>query len=460
MPKRTTKPLTEKIAAAIKAPKTGYTERFDGRIPGLALRVYSTGTRSWTLHYRTGAGDKRSIHLGDYGDEPNLSVDAARKKAEQVRANVHEGRDPLAERGVERERARDTVAALFDRYQKASEGTMRSWPEVRRIFKTDVLPYWRDRPVSSLTRRDVVDLVGKKAKAAPTMANRIHSRVSAFLTFGVKAGWIEQNVARDIDPPGGEEESRERYLSDDELRIVWTALQESEKTDENGKKLLRLNPTMNDLFMVLLLAGQRLKETAIARWANVNLEAETWTIPANEAKTGVANTIPLTPNLLAIFRRRKENEPDELYVFSHSPRTNVFWRSKRAAARLAEGTGIDFHAHDLRRTLQTGMARAGVMQEMIDRVTNHVPAGTTAISRVYNRYDYLPEKRVALVAWHSLLERIVRNELPAIDPREEAREEGRRQGIAEAEQRAREALAELHRLVAEAAAEAAAARTK
>jgi site-specific recombinase XerD len=99
--------------------------------------------------------------------------------------------------------------------------------------------------VNDLKRRDVRELVERKARHTPVMANRILSRISAMLTFAMEHDWIESNPAWRIRQPG-KERSRDRVLSRDELRELWPALYETEAKKEDGTPKPRLSQTLND----------------------------------------------------------------------------------------------------------------------------------------------------------------------------------------------------------------------
>lgn len=132
------------------------------------------------------------------------------------------------------------MQALYDLYRGQHEKTLRSWSEVRRIME-------------------------RKARTAPIQANRILQRISAMLTFAVDQDWIESNPAWRIKKPG-RERSRDRVLTRDELREVWTALHETEAQNPDGTPKPRLSQTLNDMLIVMLLTAQRRGEVCTMRW--------------------------------------------------------------------------------------------------------------------------------------------------------------------------------------------------
>jgi integrase len=181
----------------------------------------------------------------------------------------------------------------------------------------EVLPVWRHLRVQDLKRRDVRELVERKAQSAPIMANRILSRISAMLTFALEHDWIESNPASRIRKPS-EERSRDRVLSRDEVRELWGALHETEAKNADGTPRPRLSQTLNDMLIVMLLTAQRRGEVCTTRWEDVDLLTNWWTIPLESSKNADPHRVPLTPMVKDILERRAKDGDDRLCVFEPS----------------------------------------------------------------------------------------------------------------------------------------------
>jgi integrase len=378
-------------------------EVFDMLVPGLAIRVTPSGHKSFTLYYRH-HGRMRRVGLGRY---PDVLLADARTAATEQRGRIFKGADPAEEKKAERATHGDTVDALFDLYKSHREKT-KSWTETRRIMEREVLPVWRHLRVVDVKRRTVRELVERKARHAPVMANRILSRISAMLTFAMEQDWIESNPAWRIRQPG-EERSRDRVLSRDELRELWLALHETEAKKEDGTPRPRLSQPLNDAFVVILLTAQRCGEVCKMQWRDVNLDTGWWLIPGDVSKNNDPHRVPLTSMVLDILgRRARAKSPDDQYVFSNHRHTCVAARAKKAAAILCNG-GVSFHfrAHDLRRTAASYMGEAGVDRFHIAHVLNHRSVTHSTVTAIYDRYRYDKEKRAALEKWAEVLAGIV-----------------------------------------------------
>jgi integrase len=143
------------------------------------------------------------------------------------------------------------------------------------------------------------------------------------------------------------------------------------------------------------------------RWADLDLDDATWTVPAEVSKNGRANVVPLSPAAMAIITDLPKHDGYVLRLDGED-----HWQSYGFAKRQIDGA-IDtqgeplpaWRFHDLRRTVATHLGRLGVAEAVIGRVLNHAAVGVTA--RVYNLFAYLPEKRSALDRWAAELDREV-----------------------------------------------------
>jgi integrase len=355
--------------------------------------------------------------LGEY---PAVTLAAARKRARKAQSSVDDGRDPAGERQAAKAARTDTVETLAEDYlKKHALKFKRSAAEDKRILDVEVLPKWHDRSVRDLTRRDVRALVERVAERAPIMANRVLAVVRKMLNFAVDHDWLDANPAARVAKPAPER-SRDRVLTAEELRRFWRVLSNLPTTADRpapGRKrrkgeaddpLCPVSAPLAALLKVRLLTAQRGGEVARMRWADVDLDAGWWTIPGEYTKNGEPHRVPLAADVIELIRAQKplkQDDPKE-FVFAGLGGAAVLHRAKKAPSALARVLKIDFRGHDLRRTAATGMAAAGIPREHIGHVLNHVEGGARA-TRVYDRYAYDREKRVALETWGRSLKTIL-----------------------------------------------------
>jgi integrase len=409
------KVLTDRFVDTVK-PTSRRVEYFDAHTPGLAIRVSTRGRKTWILLYRTQPDEEtqhaprlRRLTLGRY---PDLDVKGARKQAQIERGKVAKGKDPAAAKQAVRRTARmgDTIGDLAKDYiEKYAKAHKRSWRDDQRYLDAEVLPAWKRIKVKQLQRRDVRALIDSIAdRGSPISANRCLALVRKMLNWGVSQDWLDANPAALMAKPG-KETSRERVLTDDEIRLVWAAC-ETER------------PIMCALMRLRLMTAQRGGELSGLKWTDI--EGDWLTIPGTLTKNKLAHRVPLTKaaqDILKSVPRLEDNEHAFPGAVTNRPLGDVKKAGQRIAkvvlAKLQERDSsidsFDFRGHDLRRTASTKMAEAGVPQSDISKVLNHVEGGPRA-TMVYNRYAYDREKRLALETWGRVLTRI-------LEPKQERR---------------------------------------
>jgi integrase len=418
MPRPTHEPLTDQQVRSLKPGSIPIDVR-DGEQRGLILTVLPSGRKQFTVRYRLRGKQKRLI-LGDY---PGLSLAKARKRARHELTAIDGGADPAGALQTAKRAPTDTVEALAADYLKRHAAAKRTASEDTRILNVDVLPYWRERSVRELTRRDVRALLERVSdRGAPIMANRVLAVVRKMLNFAVEHDWIDANPAGLIKRPG-EEASRERVLTDDEIRRVWRLLEHFPTTPEEKQApgRARAKGTTDDplcpisnahaaILQLRLLTAQRGGEVSRMRWQDVDLKAGWWTIPAAHTKNKRAHRVPLTARALELIKAQvKDSDGETATEAVFSAAGSARDRAKKSPSVIARTLNLkDFRGHDLRRTAATKMGAAGIPRTHIAYVLNHAD-GTPRATQVYDRYEHDNEKRVALETWDRVLTGILEN---------------------------------------------------
>ncbi len=378
------KRLTDRFVQSVAPPAAGRAVYIDTEAPGLELRVSAHGGKSWSIRYRPKSGERKRTTYGAY---PAISLAEARARAKEIAAAAARGIDlPDAEEREREEQRKDakrpqTFGDLLDQYVDGHcKPNQRKWKLVERMFDAHVKPAVGKRPLTELRRADLVELLDdlQNEKGLRAQVNRVRSQVVAALNWGVEREYLDANPAAAV-KKRKIEASRERVLSDDELRVIWRAAN-------------TLSEPSRSLVKAWILTGQRRDEVRCMVWSEVDLGRALWTLPAARNKGKREHEIPLSPAVVALLGKPRPGKP----VFStdgHRP----YAGQKRLKAILDRETGVaGWTFHDLRRTASTGMAALHISQDTIDRVLNHAKA---TLAGTYNRYEYLEEKRRALEAW-------------------------------------------------------------
>jgi integrase len=366
--------LTSKAVENIK-PTATRQEIPDALLPGLYLIVQPSGARSWAVRYRHN-GQSRKHTLGSY---PVINLAMARRLGTKALRAVAEDRDPAVERQEQRENSVASVVAQFLAKYGQRRYRPRTFAEAQRLLKQNVVAHWGNQPIANITRKQLRDMLDRLvANDTPMLANRVHSIARKLFGWAVEQEIIAVSPFAGLKAPA-EEKSRDRILSDQELRSVWQAV------GQMG--------AYGTLVRLLILAGQRRGEIAGLTWSEIDLDKRLISLPRERVKNNRAHEIPLSPQAIALI----ESLPrlGEPHIFSIP--IGVFGRLK---AQLDQLCGVeDWTLHDLRRTCASGLARLGVGLPVIEKVLNHTSGSFAGVVGVYQRHDFAGEKRKALEIW-------------------------------------------------------------
>lgn len=408
--------FTEKTLQSLKPKAARYTVTETGVSPdlrGLQLRIEPTGSRVFRLRFKV-AGATRLITLGSY---PGITIAEAHKRVQAYRAQVREGIDPVSEKEATRHanRTAPTVQHLYEDFRDHYLRRKRKRPaEAEAILENHILPAWGRRKARSITRREIIENVREIAETGgPRIAEVVKGLVGQMFGYAVDTGLLDVSPAVRIPVIGSRGAQRERILTDDEIKTFWT-----------------VTGTMNAMAQIraalrlLLVTGQRRQEVALARWEHVDRKAKIWLIPAEHAKNGKAHVVPLSGMALDVLdelraagtRRTDEGEQRSAYLVPSRLLDDQAidpLALTRAVRNNQDVFGFTFTPHDLRRTAASGMAALGVQRLVVGKVLNHTDESVTAI---YDRHDYLPEKRAALDLWARHLKAIIEGKASKVTP--------------------------------------------
>ena len=397
------KVLTTRPVEAAKPNPAKRVEIPDAALPGLYLVVQPSGAKSWALRYRAG-GKPRKLTVGRY---PLLGLKDAREEAGKALHVIERGQDPAAEKRTAKADAqqaaaseRDKLKTIIEQFMRRHASRNRRADEVQRLFDREVIPRWGERRAHDITRRDVVELLDRIVdRGSPITANRLLAHLKTLFGWAKARDVIAAAPTDGLRPPAAEK-SRDRILTDVEIRWFWQAA-------------AMIGQPFGPLYQMLLLTGQRLRE--VAEMTEQELSGDVWTIGGARAKNGDAHQVPLSDPAKAVLGGVKRIKGAAGYVFTTSGSTPVsgFAKAKmrldKAMAEVAAREAVEqfapspFVIHDLRRTAASGIARLGFPVHVVEKVLNHRGGTFGGIVSVYNRHDYANEKRAALEAWALLV---------------------------------------------------------
>ena len=397
---------------ALKPRAREYDRAIEGK-RGLYVRVLPSGHKRFMLRFGA-AGTKMML------DTPASDLAGVDQEYAALRAKYLAGVDPREERRAQHEAAakakaadvaRLSMAALCERYLADHASKKRTGAEDARRCYSNILPVLGTLKAEEVTRARVRELLTAIAQRAPIESNRTLALIRKVFAFALERDVVAMNPCIGIKPLGVEA-TRERALQTaEELRTFWTL------TDPAGGKL---PAHACAALRFLLLTGARSNEVCSMPWSEISFDAATWILPAERAKNGRAHLVPLTASMLEILGDRPQAQRPVFWSATAMLEPRTLAKLLRTALASGAAKIEPFTVHDLRRSVETGMAAAAVPAEIRDRVLNHAPRGTGA--RHYNAHDYASEKRVALETWerrlHSLLTgNVAKNVTPLRRPR-------------------------------------------
>jgi len=415
--------LTDAYLKAQKAPSAGRLEIADAKSRGLSFRLTAGGVATWSFRFRdrlTGKVERRTL-----GRFPDMSLARARELADLDRAKVIDGKNPAAALRQARDAERRAISfdALADRYltehcERTKKATTAS---VERSYLASARAAWATKKAKDISRQDVREFLDERAKTAPIGANRTLATLSQMFAWAVEREILDVSPIVKIAKPTKRESAKDRVLIEAEVPVLWRAFDS-------------LDQIMAAAFRVLLLTGQRPGQIVGMEIGEIHdLQKPgraTWHIPA--AKRKDTRGTKRGPHIVPLPGLAVEIVESAIAAKSEDDKSPwVFWSFRnrgeaidshslsRAMIRLIaelpkDGDSAEAVArlradrptpHDLRRTLATQLAALGIRREDRLAVLDHSEGDVH--DQHYDRYDRLPEKRIALEAWERRLREIL-----------------------------------------------------
>jgi hypothetical protein len=368
-------PFTDVSVRALKVPARGQTTVWDKHSP-IGIRLSQGGTKTFIIMIAPG---KRRV-IGRFGV---LSLSEARTEARRV----------LAERtlGISQPKPAKSVTfgtalpVFLDDNYRESKGRTKS--EVTRLLTSHFLPAFRTTALAAISDAEI-------GRQLDRLADRPSEQLHAYRALRTMLTWCTRPPRRYIAhsplegyAPPGVDKKGSRVLTDAELVKIWRACE--------GQ--------FGSMVRLLILWGTRNGETGRLQrsWS----EDGVLTIPGQFTKNGRAHAIPLLPMARAILAEQPRCGsyffPGRLLAETHF--NDGSWGKFKQ--QLEKRSGVrNWQLRDLRRTFRSNMAKLRVPREIAELLLNHVTgANKNDLDEIYDRYDYLDEKREALKKWENRL---------------------------------------------------------
>ncbi len=359
--------ITDKLVKGLVPPATGNRITYDDKIKGFGIRITAAGTKVFIFNYRV-KGNRRERRYTIGGYPTPWTVQRARKKADALKRDVDNGKDPMGD--LHAERGAPTVKELADRYLEEHAAKKRSLRDDVSMIENTIHPRLGKLKVADVRYADI-DRLHRGMASTPYRANRTVALLSKMFTLAIRWDMRADNPCKGIERY--HEEPRARYLSADEIQRLSVAL---------GKQP---NQTAANVIRLLLLTGARSGEVLNATWDQFDLPAGVWTKPSAHTKQKKEHRAPLPAPAVQLLTEMQA-KADGPFVFPGrvpgEPLRELkgFWAQVCKAAKI---TGV--RIHDLRHSYASILASAGYSLPMIGALLGHTQPGTTA--RYAHFYD-------------------------------------------------------------------------
>jgi integrase len=385
-------PLTNIEVKNAKPQAKPYTLK-DGE--GLFLLVSPKGSKLWRFKGRLGSGGPQKMFgLGAY---PDISLRDARNKAHDIKQKLKAGNDPVDSKrqakladAILKAQTFGTIAEEYLAKQEA-EGRADATVTKNRWLLEDLASGLKDRPIREITAPEILTVLQRvEARGARERAARLRSAIGRVFRYAVAT------ARADADPTWA-------------LRGALTAPRVRHRpavtTPEGAGQLMRTIEGMEGSLVVsaglkiMALCFPRPGELRHAEWAEIDLEAATWTIPAERTKMRRPHVIPLPPQAVAIFRELHKATGHRRLAFPgmRNPNIPLSENTFNAALRRLGYSDTEMTAHGFRATASTLLNESGRWSpEVIERALAH--SDTNKVRRAYARGAHWDE-RVKMAAW-------------------------------------------------------------
>jgi integrase len=400
-------PLTDSALRNAKPQEKQY-KLTDGG--GMFLLVMPNGSRFWRLAYRFD-GKQKLLALGAY---PLISLVEARKKRDDAKRLLTEGKDPGEARKADRRQQKlesaSTFKAIAEEWFNNQDGrwaqsySTRIWSRI----EDDLLPELGDRVAGEILPLEMLDVLRKiEARGAIESAKRIKNYASQILQYALITGRVERDVTSDIGralkPISKSSVKRRASLKAEDLPEFMRKLEAYDGEEETRLAL-----------HTIVLTFVRTNEVRFAvkgEFEDLDGKEPLWRIPAERMKMNLPHLVPLAPQVVPIIQRLIDmnSKSDLLFPAMDGNRMGNKAMSENTMIYAMYRMGYKSRAtvHGFRSTASTILNESGFASDWIERQLAHVEANE--VRAAYNAAQWLPDRRKMMNGWADYIDQQARS---------------------------------------------------
>ena len=367
----------------------------DGR--AMYLLVNAVG-KYWRMNYRF-VEKRKTLALGVY---PDVGLAKARVRRDKAREQLADGIDPATAKREEKQAQADAAASTFEAVARVwlTKTASKRAEVTQSLLEKDVFPFIGSMPISTIKPRDVLDKAVRKIEARGSIdtAHRAKQICGQIFRYAVAVGLAERDVTTDL--RGALSAIPESHFA---------AITEPKQAGELMRSIFDYtgHPCTVAALKLTPLVFVRPGELRTAEWAEIDLDAAEWRIPASKMKMKLDHLVPLSTQAVALLRSVQPITGHGRYVFP-SLRTGERPMSENTINAALRGMGYskEIHtAHGFRALARTIMDE--VMGERVDLIEHQLAhAVKDPNGRAYNRTAHLPARRVMMQNWANYLDKL------------------------------------------------------
>lgn len=382
-------PLTDAKVRALKPREKTYRL---GDAGGLYVEVATNGSRYWRMKYRV-AGKEKRLAFGVY---PDVSLADAREKRDVAKKILAAGGDPgetkKSEKLAQKLNAENTFEAVAREWHqtKADRWSLHYRDEIIDTFEKDIFPYIGKRPIADIKPMELLEALRKMEKrGALEKMRKVRQRCGEVFRFAIITGRANYNPAPDLASAlATPKKVHFPFLTANELPYFLNDL-----AGYTGSIITKTAT------QIIMLTGVRTQELRFACWEDIDFETKLWEIPAEVMKMKRPHIVPLSEQVIALFKQLEPISKHHPLVFigRNDPRKPI---SKESINQVIELLGYKgrLTGHGFRHTMSTILHEQGFNSAWIETQLAHVDKN--AIRGTYNHAQYLDGRR-EMMQWYA-----------------------------------------------------------
>lgn len=371
--------LTKSVVDRAPLPQDGQSFIWCSELRGFGVRLNASGARTYIVQGRIN-GKERRVSIGRHGV---FTVDQARDQAQEVLRGMRLGVDPVEEK-VRKLAQSVTLRDCVDDYVKhkrTKNGPLRQrTKDDIEYHATKSFVAWIDKPVKSITRDAVAKRFAELSEAGPATANQAFVVLRALLNFARDRyrtndePLMVENPVDVLKRTWHPSKARTERIPNDKVGMVWNEL----TTRRTGQSDAQGLCTAAAYVQFLILTGARSQEGAQLTWDRVDLDGKvpSWRLTADQAKNGIARTLPLCSQAVALLRERPRSKTNP-YVFAKRGGKGHIGDPRGTWEVVSKLAGNHVSAHSMRRTFTNIALKLGIEMWKVELLTNHIPKSVT-----------------------------------------------------------------------------------